>query len=814
MRKVVFFCAVILVAIGCSTKKDAAMNRFYHKTTSKFNPLFNGEEALRYGLLDITLNHNDNYWLRLPVDPYILPEAYASEEVATNEFFDRAQDKAILTVQKHSMLIKGEQRNNQIARAYLLLGKARYYNGKYLQAIEAFTYLVKNMSGDDLADEAELWRSKSYLALGQHDRAARELINIAFSGALNNEQYAVSQAALADALLREEKDSLATEPLRKAFATEKSAYKRGRYAFLLGQLYEDFNYADSAIVAYQYVLDLNRRLPRELWIHARLAQLKNKPPKDEETLKAYKRLLRSDEDRRFRDKIHYFYGTYLLKGADTINAETELNASLQTKTNDTYLKSLIYEQLALNRLDQVVFVKAGAYLDSTLQNLTAKTRRYRKVARQRKKLDDIITYEKTITETDSVLLLMDMPEEAQKAVVDAYIEKIIADKEKAEAEANDEATGSVAMLGDFYFYNSRQVANGKLRFQQNWANIALADNWKYDPTKSIAAEEETSEVEGTAEAIDPTLDPKTYLSQIPPPEARDSLKLLQNEAYYQAGLAYKEQFLIKAFAIDRFNSLMAANPAVRYIPPTLYHMYELYDDNPTEQRKWRSRILAEYPESDYAKIIQNPEALAQTLAANQAAINGAKEKFKNQEFKAVIEESERFIPQLRDKELQAAWALLRATSLGRLDGLEAYKTALTSLVETYPKTEGAQKAQAQLDGFDVYNDLELGGREKAKLVIVRTLEDREQSEVDKAWLETWLAEEGIEALLRVSIDVFDRDVETLVVHGFLSLRSAKETAAILRKNNPNLFTSKNVVILASQYRNAFVSKRLEQLEIK
>jgi hypothetical protein len=68
--------------------------------------------------------------------------------------------------------------------------------------------------------------------------------------------------------------------------------------------------------------------------------------------------------------------------------------------------------------------------------------------------------------------------------------------------------------------------------------------------------------------------------------------------------------------------------------------------------------------------------------------------------------------------------------------------------------------------------------------------------------------------LRVSIDVFDRDVETLVVHGFLSLRSAKETAAILRKRNPNLFTSKNVVILASQYRNAFVSKRLEQLEIK
>ena len=788
------------------------MNRFYHKTNSKFNPLFNGEEALRYGLLDITLNHDENYWLRLYVDPYILPVAYESEEVNTNEFFDRAQDKAILTVQKHSMLIKGVQRNNQIARAYLLLGKARYYNGKYLQAIEAFTYLVKNMSGNNLAIEAELWRSKSYLALGQHERAARELINIAYTGSLTNEQYALSQAALADALLREEKDSLATEPLRKAFASEKSAYKRGRYAYLLGQLYEDLNYADSAIVAYQYVLDLNRRLPRELWIHARLAQLKNNTPKDEATLKAYKRLLRSDEDRRFRDKIHYFYGTYLLKGADTVNAETELNASLQTMTNDTYLKSLIYEQLALNRLDQVAFVKAGAYLDSTLQNLKGGTRRFRKVTRQLKKLDDIIRYEKTITETDSLILLMDMPKEEQKAVVDAYIEKILVDKEKAEAESKEGIGESIAMMGGFYFYNSRQVLNGKLRFQENWTNIALADNWKYNPTKSIASGEKTLELEGVAETIDSALDPETYLSQIPPPEALDSLELLQNEAYYQAGLAYKEQFLIKAFAIDRFNSLLAANPAMHYIPTTLYHMYELYNDNPTEQSEFRSRIIAEYPESDYAKIIQNPEVLAQTFTANQAAISAAKEKFKNQEFKAVIEESERFIPRLRDKELQAAWALLRATALGRLDGLEAYKKALTSLVQSYPKTEGSQKAQTQLDGFDVYNDSVLGAREKAKLVIVRTLEDREQSEADKVWLDTWLAEEGIEDLLRVSIDVFDRDVETLVIHGFLSLKSANEMAAILSKSNPRLLGSKNIVISASQYRNAFVRKRLEQLE--
>ena len=40
--------------------------------------------------------------------------------------------------------------------------------------LKNFTYLIKNMSSDDLAIVAELWRAKSYLALGQHERAARE----------------------------------------------------------------------------------------------------------------------------------------------------------------------------------------------------------------------------------------------------------------------------------------------------------------------------------------------------------------------------------------------------------------------------------------------------------------------------------------------------------------------------------------------------------------------------------------------------------------------------------------------------------------
>lgn len=813
MKKTLLFFGLVLMVAACSTKKNGAINRAYHSTTSKFNPLFNGQEALRYGTMDITQKYDDNYWVRLSVDPYQLPDAF-SEIDAKNEFFVRAQNKAALTVQKHSMRIDGEEYNKQISKAYLLFGKSRYFNGNYLQAVEAFTYLIKNMGDSKEAIEAELWRAKSYLEMGQEARAVREFTNITQSGNLTPKQYAIAQSALADALLKEKKDSLATKPLMRALATEKSAVKRGRYAYLLGQLYEDLAYPDSAIVAYQQVLDLNRRIPRELWIHARLAQLKTNQPNDENTLRAYNKLLRSDEDRRFRDKIHYFYGAYLLKGQDTLNGEKELKASLKTNTQDRYLKSLIYEQLASNRIDQVAFISAGAYLDSTLQNLDDSSRRYRKLKRKLGKLNDIISYEKAIVETDSLLHLMNMSVEEQNQVVDNYIVQLKESAAKAEKLAKLQDIGATLLTGKFYFYNSRQVENGKRDFQRNWGAIELADNWKYNATAYSPLVETTSVEEDTESDENPAYNPQTYLAQIPPPEAADSIRELQQEAYFQAGLAYKEQFGIAKTAINRFKSLLSANPEERYIPPSLYHLFKLHANNISAQRTYGNQIIQNYPESDYAKMIQNPEALAQTIEQNQSVLSHAKELLAVQDYVAVITKSEEQIPMLTDKTLQAEWAMLRAISLGRLDGLQAYKEALTVLVQTYPKTESAKKAKAQLDGFEVYNDLAVKDNEKAKLVFIRSSMQREQSKEDKQWILAWIEKQGIASLLRISIDVFDRNTETLVIHGFSSAASASETRNLMSLSNPRLMETKNIVVLASNYRNALINKRLEQLENK
>ena len=67
------------------------------------------------------------------------------------------------------MYIDGAEKNKQISRAYLLLGKSRYFNGKYLQALDAFNYVIRNMSNSKNSKIAELWKAKVFIEIGQNN---------------------------------------------------------------------------------------------------------------------------------------------------------------------------------------------------------------------------------------------------------------------------------------------------------------------------------------------------------------------------------------------------------------------------------------------------------------------------------------------------------------------------------------------------------------------------------------------------------------------------------------------------------------------
>ncbi|MCH1385451.1 MAG: hypothetical protein L7U61_04030 [Flavobacteriaceae bacterium] len=814
IRRGLFLVLILFVFTNCSTRKDRMMNRAYHQTTTKFNVLFNGEEAIRSGIAAEVLSHQPNFWDQLPVEPFPLIDLF-SLEVKENPSFTRAEEKAVIAVQKHSMLIGDQQRNTQIDEAYMLLGKARFYNGRYLQALDAFNYVIDQLPNANSRRNAQIWKAKVFLQLLQEQRAAAIFLELIDQNELTVSEYVEVSAHLAKAYIALNQPEKATKPLYNAAAGVKDKALQARYYYLLGQLHDNLEHKDSAALAYQSVINLNRRIPRIFWIHAKLNQLNTNQLDLESTQKAYKKLTKNEENKKYLDKIHFSHASYSLSHFDTIAAKNLINASLRTNTKDKMLKGLAYETMGEVFFDENQFVTAGAYLDSTLNVLEPKTRRFRKITRKRNKLNDIIKYETNRQTSDSLLALMTKTPEEQASIFTRYIADLKeADSlQKQQQQKQQQSTANTSFFdSEFYFYNSAMRSRGESEFFRIWGNISKTDNWRYAnqqaATETIVdtATETEQKIEKAVE-VDPRYMLETYINQIPPPEARDSLVQVRNTAYFDAGLAYKEQFAAYLQAKDRLLTLLSFDSD--YTLPSLYHLYQIEEETGgAKALTYKNQIISEYPNSQYAAILQNPEAAEGALARFEERYNLLEERFKAQAFEEVIDQSFDAILSLQDENLRSRFSLLRAHAIGRLDGIAAYERALSEVALAFPNQKAGEEASRRL--LEV-RDLKPKEEKEGERYLVYFVFDRADHELTQN-LQKRVAEiimqQGLQSSVKATIDIYDRNTEFLVIQRFTSEEQATDYRNYLLKNISELSKNKNFVALTSAFRDALIFKNL------
>jgi len=791
------------------------MNRAYHQATTKFNVLFNGEEAIRSGIVAEVLSHQPNFWDQLPVEPFPLIDLF-SLEVKENPSFTRAEEKAVIAVQKHSMLIGDQQRNTQIDEAYMLLGKARFYNGRYLQALDAFNYVIDQLPNANSRRNAQIWKAKVFLQLLQEQRAAAIFLELIDQNELTVTEYVEVSAHLAKAYIALNQPEKATKPLYNAAAGVKDKALQARYYYLLGQLHDNLEHKDSAALAYQSVINLNRRIPRIFWIHAKLNQLNTNQLDLESTQKAYKKLTKNEENKKYLDKIHFSHASYSLSHFDTIAAKNLINASLRTNTKDKMLKGLAYETMGEVFFDENQFVTAGAYLDSTLNVLEPKTRRFRKITRKRNKLNDIIKYETNRQTSDSLLALMTKTPEEQASIFTRYIADLkVADslQQQQQQQKQQQSTANTSFFdSEFYFYNSAMRSRGESEFFRIWGNISKTDNWRYAnqqaATETIVdtATETEQKIEKAVE-VDPRYMLETYINQIPPPEARDSLVQVRNTAYFDAGLAYKEQFAAYLQAKDRLLTLLSFDSD--YTLPSLYHLYQIEEQTGgAKALTYKNQIISEYPNSQYAAILQNPEAAEGALARFEERYTLLEERFKAQAFEEVIDQSFDAILSLQDENLRSRFSLLRAHAIGRLDGIAAYERALSEVALAFPNQKAGEEASRRL--LEV-RDLKPKEEKEGERYLVYFVFDRADHELTQN-LQKRVAEiimqQGLQSSVKATIDIYDRNTEFLVIQRFTSEEQATDYRNYLLKNISELSKNKNFVDLTSALRDALIFKNL------
>lgn len=802
----------LLLLAGCSTKKNNVFSRSYHKTATKFNVMFNGNEAFSKGLTSLRTNYQDNFWEVLPVERLSLLENDLGDRVY-NPNFQRAEEKAVKSIQKHSMVFEGKQRNSQIDEAYLLLGQARYFDQRFIPAQEALRFFLQNYAKSDRRNEGIVWLAKTHIRLDQESKALESLNLLLSQNTLSTQTIASAQAVKAMAHLQLQQPDSAIAPLQVAAGLTKDNELAARYAYILGQLYENKGERDSAATAFQQVVNFKRKIPRVYFVNAQQAVIRNSSLSWEEHTDLFEDAIKNRENRPFLHWIHYQRALFCFEKDSTQQAVKHFNKALRANTNDRSMASNTYERLASHWFGQADYLQAGAYLDSTLTNLDSKTRKFRTIERKRKNLEEVIAYENQRSETDSILKLIRMSPENQRAFFREYIEKQAALAEKAAADSLKAKVASaekaLGTASNFYFYNPALVAQGKKDFERLWGKRLLIDNWNRTVSVNVDLEDpsETKEIITEVAPKDPV---EVWVEKIPTdPNEIDSLVGIRNQAYFDTGITYKEKFSDYALAKQRFESLLTFSPPAQLKLKTQYHLYKtLVAQNNPESAALKAAIVSEAPNSAYAELLRNPSSLLTEVSQLTEAYEGLQELLDQQNFEAVIAAANRGMIQTDNRDFAAKFALLRATAIGRLDGKGAYQKALESVVELYPRQTAGVEAAQQLSHVQKWGQPEKATDGKAKIVFPFEKTDTVSPNTLQKSLRRVISELN-KNHLSVSIDVYNRSHQFVVVHGFKNQNEAAGFSELLQFNKDYLVKDKNFVALSSDYKNGLIYKTLE-----
>ena len=704
----------MLFAISCSTKKDAFLNRSFHSVNTKFNVLYNGDIALQKGLKELNSKYKDDYWKHLPIEPLKVEELAIPGIKGTsdnsNASFEKAEEKAVKAVQKHSMNIAGKERNQQIDDAYLLLGKSRYYSQRFVPALEAFNYVLEKYPTADLIHETRIWKAKTQLRLNNEERAL-QLLQFMLKKEELLEEDILEKAHTAIAMVYTQMDStdMVVHHLKRATITDNDKEQKARNLFVLGQIYRERSELDSSQTAFQQVIEM-KKIPYKYRIHSQIEKAKNLSDSTDTSalIETLDKLIKDRDNRPYLDELHYQTGLVHQKLGRIDIAEEHFAKSVHTKSAKPFQQGLSYEELGNIYFDKAKFVDAGAYYDSVLSIPVANknTKRLRRLKRKRENLQEVISFEEITQRTDSILDVVSMSKDEQTAFFQAYIDALKEAEEKAkEAELNagfgsfDDTRNQASGNGKWYFYNTQVVGFGTQEFQRVWGNRPSEDNWRLSDKTVFRTDDEDEDLETIIDEIDDSkkYDVASYLERIPTEEkVIDSIKYVRNDAYYNLGLIYKEQFKVYDLATDKFEKLLTFSPEERLILPTKYHLYKAYlAINSSKASNYKKDITTNYANSKYAKLILNPQSIIAEADDENSPENVYKKAFyeyEEKKYDEVIAKTETAIKQYTDLPILPKFELLRAYAIGKKDGIEAFKIALEFVKLNYSNTEEGKKA--------------------------------------------------------------------------------------------------------------------------
>ncbi len=753
----VFMAVVILVCMAaCSTKKNTPASRQWQAFNTRYNVYFNGSEHYKEQLADMERDYEDDYTRTVLIHP---AEARADNKAPQPKGdFKRTIEKMQKAIQLHSIKKKPAKKGSSVKEkefrareefnpflhnAWLMMGRAQYFNGDFSGAASTFYYISKHFKWlPDVVTEAKLWQALSYEAMDWLYEAEDILVHIKekqLTGSKLRELYNMGMAGLK---VRSElwEESL---PYLTQAASHASGSQKRRLYFLLGQVYSRLGRKNDAYKAFGKAGSGSGTSYRTKF-NARIKQSEVYTGSDiRPEVRRLKSMARYSRNNEFLDQIYYAIGNLYMSRKDTAEAKKNYELGIAKSTRGGIDKALV--QLALGDIlfAERHYVKAQPLYAEAVPLLSDNYPGYKALKRRSDVLDELGVYSGNVELQDSLLELSKLSEEEQMKVCQRLADELKKkEKEEEEAARREEAMANAQGSGfqtpnsnapttftmntdkSWYFYNTMTRNAGKTEFQKKWGSRRLEDDWRrrnkstfsLDNDDDTADDDENSEGGKEGEPADSVqmskeADPhfaEYYFAQIPhtPEEIQTSNDVIQ-EGLYNMGLILKDKLDDYTAARKEFNELDTRYPDNIYRLDVYYNMYlmAVRQDNVGEAEKYRQLIIGEFPESPYGMAMRDP-----AYFDNLRRMNDIQNDLYEQAYAAYLENDNKEIHKLTEemeKEFPLSKILPKFVFIDALcyvteKDYDKFKERLTELLQKWPDTDMTPMASS------IVNDLNKG----------------------------------------------------------------------------------------------------------
>lgn len=744
-RHILFFAGFVLlgsiVLPGCSTERDSFVHRVYHNTNARYNGYFYAKESLREGREKLRDEHKDNYDEVLPI--FI----YGTEEEAQKIYpqMERVIEKSSRVVDQHTMDVPSRfkkqkdkpEMNKWIDDNYLLIGIGHFYKREYYKSEEFFKFVRKKYEKPEMQVKSNLWLMRTFLKREQENQAREALVKASqvknFPNSLKDEY----NLAFAEYYIYTEEYSQAAKHVETAIPFIEKKKEKARPTFILAQLYQRMGESGKAIDAYEKVIEYKPIY--EMEFYARINQAMAFSRRGDNSFQIKQQLndmLKDDKNLEYRDQIHYALADIFLEERNRPEGIYHLKQSLLK--NDANQKQRVKSLLRLADLyfEERQYPNAQAYYDSTQMMISEDHERYKDIANKAESLNELVDHLNLIERNDSLLQLAALPEDELSRRIEEIRQEDVKQKEEELYRQRQEMLAESGLEdgaeSNFWAYNPTMKERGMEEFLEYWGDRPLEDNWrrKNKIRDSFAEDEEGDSAEVENPYIAPDADSmvkplEEYMADVPRTEAeQDTLREEMAEAYYFAGLIYKEKLDDFDNAVEAFEVLTKRFEESSFHVMTYYQLYRAYFNKEKEgyqnpfcstcnSEYWGNLVLEEYPDSEYAQLVENPEFLEIEELEKAEELQEYKQifsMFKNRQYIDVVEETTKVIRDQSENHLLPKYYMLKAMAQGELDAMSGirsnYIASLEDVVLKFPDTEESERAQEILD--------ELSGKTREK----------------------------------------------------------------------------------------------------